>query len=193
LAVVAREKEGLVGTGRSKTLYLVAGTALAFAAGGVTLAATAGPAGAATSAGITVKVTGAFNGTLHAPPNDCQTTTAKGGQISFTGKLKGSKADEWTLTFLAPHAGKWPGHTSGDKIGSSSFVLQSNDGRSWVATKGSFVTNGTSGSANITMGPEDISEVRAKGNFHIAANWNCAAPPTTTTTAAATSTSTSST
>jgi hypothetical protein len=190
---VAGEKEGLVGTGRSKNLYLVASTALAFAAGGVTLAAA--PAGAATSAGITVKVTGAFNGTLHAPPNDCQTTTAKGGQISFTGKLKGSKADEWTLTFLAPHAGKWPGHTSGDKIGSSSFVLQSNDGRSWVATKGYFITNGTSGSADITMGPEDISEVRAKGNFHIAANWNCAAPPTTTTTttAAATSTPTSST
>ena len=182
-----------MGTGRSKNLYLVASAALAFAAGGVTLAATAAGRRGHT-AGITVKVTGAFNGTLHAPPNDCQTTTAKGGQISFTGKLKGSKADEWTLTFLAPHAGKWPGHTSGDKIGSSSFVLQSNDGRSWVATKGSFVTNGTSGSANITMGPEDISEVRAKGNFHIAANWNSAAPPTTTTTtAAATSTSTSST
>jgi len=180
-----------VGTGRSKTLYLVAATGLAFAAGGVLIAATATPAGATTSTGITVKVTGHFNGTLHAPWNDCQTTNATGGEISFTGKLQGSKADEWTLTFIDPHNGKWPGHTSGDKIGTSSFVFQSNDGRSWVATKGYFVTNGVSGSANITMGPEDISAVRAKGNFHITASWNCATPPTTTTTASATSTSTS--
>ena len=141
------------------------------------IAASPTAASAATSSGITVKVSGHFNGTLHASWNDCQTTNAKGGETTFTGKLKGSKADEWTLTFIDPHSGKWPGHTSGDKLGTSSFVLQSNDGRSWVATKGSFTTKGSSGKADITMGPESISQVRAVGKFHVDASWTCATPP----------------
>jgi hypothetical protein len=120
--------------------------------------------------GATITVSGALKGVISTPAADCSGLTSQSGEIDFYHPLKGFKTSSWSVFYTAPHSGTWRGLGGGS---SSSFSLQPGQGitDSWVGKSGSFTTNETRGSANITLEPQVGSRVH--GLVHVKGSWNC--------------------
>jgi|SRR5580698_2104616 hypothetical protein len=172
----------LGGIRRSSTRFLGAATVLSTAVLSTAVMTTAvltTVAGASGPSATSFTASGAISGKFHSPNEPCDEVGAFGGQFTFSQKVKGSNATEWTVD--VNDLGKKKGGTFkkfGGLFGNGvSVVLQGSNGKveyNWVSKSGALTTADTSGHLKVTLGPDETFTGKpGKGTVHLSGSWGC--------------------
>lgn len=113
--------------------------------------------------------TGALVGTLHITAADCEGNVATSTGADFEGiigKLKGSKAHDWTILIVSPGNGTYklphaPGVYAGFEVSPQPFT------ESWGHAKGTLTVKGSTGSVNVELTSTNARPIHVKGS------WDC--------------------